>query len=368
MTKELIINELKKINYPGYSRDIISFGIVHEILIEDSTINISLKLGVEKNIIEEIKNNVISMITSKFPSASVNIKLLESQNNNLNIIPNIKSLDKVKNIIAVASGKGGVGKSTTTVNLATVLSEKFKVGILDLDIYGPSLPTALGCQEQPKMSSNNFLLPIEKYGMKLMSFGFLNNESAPTIWRGPMVSRMTQQFFEQVEWGELDVLFLDLPPGTGDIQLTLVQKVALSGALIITTPQDLALLDVKKASDMFSKLKTPIIGVIENMSNLILEGHIKDENSHLFKGTIEINNNLYHVKDGKFLIDLEIFKGEGGIDESNRLDVPLLSKIPINSDLALYTDRGTPYVKEHKNTYIRECYENIAQEIINKFL
>ena len=181
-------------------------------------------------------------------------------------------------IITVWNNKGGVGKSTTTVNLATVLSEKFKVGILDLDIYGPSLPTALGCQEQPKMNSNNLLVPIEKYGMKLMSFGFLNNESAPTIWRGPMVSRMTQQFFEQVEWGELDILFLDLPPGTGDIQLTLVQKVALSGALIITTPQDLSLVDVKKGSDMFNKVNVPLLGIIENMSEYIIKGKIENFN------------------------------------------------------------------------------------------
>ena len=368
MNKQSVIDILKKINYPNYSRDIVSFGIVDEILISESQINITLKLGAEKNIIDKIKDDISTSLKSEFSNLSINIKIKEIQGSNLNITPTIKSLDKVKNIIAIASGKGGVGKSTTTVNLATILSEKFKVGILDLDIYGPSLPTALGCKEQPKMNSNNLLLPIEKYGMKLMSFGFLNDEAAPTIWRGPMVSRMTQQFFEQVEWGELDVLLLDLPPGTGDIQLTLVQKIALSGALIVTTPQDLALLDVKKASDMFNKLKTPIIGVIENMSNLVLEGKIKDNNDNLLSGVIEINNHKYELNNGQFLIDLEIFKGQGGTDESHRLDVPLLSKIPINSDLALYTDKGTPYVKEHKNTYTRKCYEDIAQEIIKKFL
>jgi len=368
MNKQIITDILKKINYPNYSRDIVSFGIVNEILISDNNIIIILNLGAEDSIINKIKNDISFSLNKQFPNISIDIKIQETKKNNLNITSNIKSLDKVKNIIAIASGKGGVGKSTATVNLATVLSEKFKVGILDLDIYGPSLPTALGCKEQPKMNSNNLLIPIEKHGMKLMSFGFLNDESAPTIWRGPMVSRMTQQFFEQVEWGELDVLLLDLPPGTGDIQLTLVQKVALTGALIVTTPQDLALLDVKKASDMFNKLKTPIIGVIENMSNLVLEGQIKDNNNNMVTGFIEIDNNRYNVDEGQFLIDLEIFKGQGGADESHRLGVPLLSKIPINSDLALCTDKGTPYVKEHKNTYIRKCYENIAQEIINKFL
>ena len=368
MDKQVIIDILKTINYPNYSRDIISFGIVDDVLISDNNILLSLKLSAEEEIIQQIKNNIISTLKNKFKDIEVEIKIQNIENQKLNVSSQIKALDKVQHIIAIASGKGGVGKSTTTVNLATVLSEKFKVGILDLDIYGPSLPTALGCKDKPVMNSNNQLVPIEKYGMKLMSFGFLNDESAPTIWRGPMVSRMTQQFFEQVEWGELDILLLDLPPGTGDIQLTLVQKIALSGALIITTPQDLALLDVKKASDMFNKLKTPIIGVIENMSNLILEGEIRDSNNNIFTGTIDLNNKRYEIRDGKLSIDLEIFQGRGGADESSRLGVPLLSKIPINSDLALCTDKGTPYVQEHKNTYIRKCYDDIAEKIINKFL
>ena len=271
MNKDSIIEILKKINYPNYSRDIVSFGIIESIDLSDNIISLKLKLNTNEEIINSIKNDINTQLKSNFPSFKIDIQINKSEEK-VNIISDIKALKDVKYIVAIASGKGGVGKSTTAVNLASILSKKFKVGILDLDIYGPSLPTALNIHEKPKMSENNFLVPIEKDGMKLMSFGFLNNESAPTIWRGPMVSRMTQQFFEQVEWGELDILFLDLPPGTGDIQLTLVQKIALSGAIIVTTPQDLALLDVKKASDMFNKLNTPILGVVENMSGYTING------------------------------------------------------------------------------------------------
>ena len=253
MNKNIIVEALKKIHYPGYSRDIVSFGIVEDINIDNITIIITLKLGSDNQINDEIKNNINLTLKDKFPEFEIKI-LANSSDNKVDISSNIKALQDVKHIIAIASGKGGVGKSTTTVNLAATLSKDFKVGILDLDIYGPSLSIALGIKEVPVINKNNLLSPIKKYGMKLMSFGFLNNESAPTIWRGPMVSRMTEQFFEQVDWGSLDILLLDLPPGTGDIQLTLVQKIALSGAIIVTTPQDLALLDVKKASDMFNKL------------------------------------------------------------------------------------------------------------------
>ena len=363
MNKNIIIENLKEIKYPGYTRDIVSFGIVENVIINDNSIQITLKLSSEATIKEEIQNSIILSLKEKFPKFDIQILFNESKQKT-DISANIKALKNVKHIIAIASGKGGVGKSTTTVNLGAVLAQNFKVGILDLDIYGPSLPTALGIQEMPKMSDNNLLLPIEKYGMKLMSFGFLNNESAPTIWRGPMVSRMTEQFFEQVHWGDLDILLLDLPPGTGDIQLTLVQKIALSGAIIITTPQDLALLDVKKASDMFSKLNTPIIGVIENMANLKLLGDVKDANGNLINGEITIKDQVYKIKNGSVSIDFEIFKGQGGADESSRLNVPLLSKIPIDPDLTICTDKGTPYVYEH-STYITECYKDIANKIKN---
>ena len=284
MNKDDIIKILKTINYPNYSRDIVSFGIVTNIEISKDILIIDLKLSAEENILDKIKIDISSALRDHFSDIKINID--KSDNSNIVMDSNIKTLEKVKHIIAIASGKGGVGKSTTAVNLASLLSENLKVGLLDLDIYGPSLPTAIGCHDMPQMNANKLLDPIEKYGMKLMSFGFLNNESAPTIWRGPMVSRMTQQFFEQVNWGELDVLLLDLPPGTGDIQLTLVQKIALSGAIIITTPQDLALLDVKKASDMFNKLNTPILGIIENMSSFRLEGEIHDNGGNLFSGSI----------------------------------------------------------------------------------
>ena len=363
MNKNIIIEALKEILYPGYSRDIVSFGIVENINIDNNIITITLRLSTNNEIKENIENNIHLNLNKKFPEFKIKI-ICNQSNQEVNLSSNIKALKNVKHIIAIASGKGGVGKSTTTVNLGAILSKTLKVGILDLDIYGPSLPTALGLQEMPSMNKNNLLLPLNKYGMKLMSFGFLNNESAPTVWRGPMVSRMTEQFFEQVDWGDLDVLLLDLPPGTGDIQLTLVQKIALSGAIIVTTPQDLALLDVKKASDMFGKLNTPIIGVVENMANLKLSADVKDINGNLVNGQIKIKDQIYKINEGKVLIDFEIFKGKGGLDESNRLNVPLLSQIPIDPDLAICTDNGTPYVYEHK-THITDCYEEIANKIQN---
>lgn len=365
MDKDRIISLLKQINYPGYNRDIVSFGIINNLSLKGDKLLLQLNLKADSEIIDKIKNSIKNNLKKEFNNLEINIEIITS-NEQHNIVGDIKTLSKVKNIVAIASGKGGVGKSTTTVNLASVLSKKLKVGLLDLDIYGPSLPMALGCSDKPVMNSDNLLAPIEKNGMKLMSFGFLNDEAAPTIWRGPMVSRMTEQFFAQVDWGELDILFLDLPPGTGDIQLTLVQKVALSGAIIITTPQDLALLDVKKASDMFNKLKTPILGVVENMSNLYLEGQIYNSNGDLIDGFIKMNNQEYNIKNGLFSIDLEVFKGTGGNNESDRLNVPLLSRIPIDPNLALSTDQGTPYVDKHKNTYVKSCYDEISSKIIEE--
>ncbi len=365
MNKDTIVKLLKKIKYPGYSRDIISFGIIKNINIEQNEVSILIELNSDNKIKNEIEREIKLLFKRDLPNFKIQI-IFNDTDNQIDIISSIETLKNVKHIIAIASGKGGVGKSTTTVNLASILAQKFKVGILDLDIYGPSLPTALGIKDQPVMNENNLLSPIEKYGMKLMSFGFLNNESAPTIWRGPMVSRMTQQFFEQVDWGELDVLLLDLPPGTGDIQLTLIQKVALSGAIIVTTPQDLALLDVKKASDMFNKLNTPIIGVVENMSNSELIGIVKDTKGNLVNGEIKIKDRAYQIHNGEVSIYINLFKGSGGLDESNRLNVPLLSKIPIDPDLAICTDKGTPYVYKHK-TYVTECYDKIGDKIKNMF-
>jgi len=211
------------------------------------------------------------------------------------------------------------------------------VGLLDLDIYGPSLPSVTGISNAPQMTSKKTILPIEKFGMKLMSFGFISGNASPTIWRGPMVARMTQQFFDEVEWGKLDFLILDLPPGTGDIQLTLVQKIALTGAVIVTTPQELAIKDVQKGADMFRKVNTPVLGIIENMT------HFQCPNCN------EIT---------------QIFPGRGGKDESERLNVPLLGQVLLSPELALATDTGTPYVLKYPDSAITKIYKEISDQLI----
>jgi len=357
--KQNIIEVLKKIKYPEFNRDIISFGILKDIIIDKNNIKIILNLNTNNdNHKEIIKKDIIKLLNENYNFKNITVdflKELKEDNNN--------SLSNIKNIIAVGSCKGGVGKSTVALNLACELSKKYKVGLLDLDIYGPSLPTMIQNYEQPELIDNQ-LIPFKKYNMEFMSFGFINNDNKSTIWRGPMVARMTQQFFDNVNWGDLDFLFIDLPPGTGDIQLTLVQKIALNGAIIVTTPQDLSLIDVKKGSDMFRKVNVPILGVVENMSNYCIKGTILGvENCNDINLSLE-NEDINIGNDGKFEISLNIFSGLGGEKESNRLDVPLLGKLNIDSNLSLCSDRGTPYVFEDINTYNSKEFHNISKKIV----
>ena len=332
---------LQDIKYPGFSRDIVSFGMVKNISLKGNTIDLSLQINSnnEKNLMqlqhhieEKLHLHGLNEVDIHFHKPTHQSVSIGDGQNALKQQP-IPGIGKV---IAIASGKGGVGKSTVAVNVAATLSKEYRVGLLDLDIYGPSLPMLVGINTQPQMTADNKIIPLEKYNMRLMSFGFINAQNAPTIWRGPMVSRMTQQFFEDVEWGNLDYLILDLPPGTGDIQLTIVQKLALTGAVIVTTPQNLALLDVKKGADMFNKVNTPIVGIIENMTHFMCP--------HCNEIT-------------------KIFPGEGGVEESSRLNVPLLGRIYLSPEITESTENGIPYVLKYEDSPITNEYSKIALQI-----
>ena len=344
MNKNEVIELLKQVKYPGFSRDIVSFGLIKEIQFEENDLNLKLQLTTgnpdHKN---QLQTDIQKVISDNLDSVNLNIDFIgnsapQGQPQNMQATKP-QNLSGVKNIIAVASGKGGVGKSTIAVNLAAELSKNYKVGILDLDIYGPSLPMVAGINETPKITQKKKLIPIEKFNMKLMSFGFVSGNDAPTIWRGPLVSRMTQQFFDDVIWGELDFLILDLPPGTGDIQLTLVQKIALTGAVIVTTPQDLAVLDVQKGADMFKKVNTPVLGIIENMTHF--------ECPHCNQAS-------------------QIFAGIGGDSESKRLDVPLLGSVPLSPDMVKSADNGEPFVLNFENSTITEVFSEISNQIVKE--
>ena len=360
ISKNEIIDLLKTIQYPGFSRDIVSFGLIKDIQIDGADIRLELSLKSNNpEIVDRLKTEIHSIITSQenVDNLSIDIELDE-------IDSSFKEtkIDGIKNIIAVGSAKGGVGKSTVAINIASQLSKNSKVGLLDLDIYGPSLPLMVGESTTPKIIQNQ-LIPIEKYNMKLMSFGFLNQGNAPAIWRGPMVATLTNQFFDNVDWGELDFLIIDLPPGTGDIQLTLAQKLSLDGAIIVTTPQQISLDDVRKGSEMFKKVNVPILGIVENMSKLLISGQFINKGDKGL-GDLIINNRKVDIDpNGQFNFEYKVFDGPGGLSESSRLKVPLLGEICLDPELARSIDNGTPFVLEHTNNNITREFEKIESKI-----
>ncbi len=249
----------------------------------------------------------------------------------------VKPLRTVKNIIAVGSGKGGVGKSTTAVNLALALAQEgAQVGIMDADIYGPSLPTMLGLHERPQSPDGKKMLPLEKHGVRAMSIGFLIEEDTPMIWRGPLVTQTLVQLLNETEWGDLDYLVIDLPPGTGDVQLTLAQQIPVTGAVVVTTPQKVALADARKAIAMFDKVKIPVLGLVENMSTHVCSCCGCEE---------------------------AIFGEGGGAELAEAAKVPLLARLPLEKHICEESDRGEPTVVAEPDSIAAQRYREIAWQV-----
>src|SRR3954447_24560185 len=340
ISEDQIKEALKTVKYPGFSRDIVSFGLVKGIDARDGNITVQLALATNDPAIpQSIKTEAESALRelAGVREAKVRIDIQAPPAGSGAPAGGATKIAGVKHLIAIASGKGGVGKSTVAANLAVALKQTgAAVGLCDCDIYGPSISLMFGSRERPMATEDNRIIPIEQYGLRLMSMGFLLEETSPAILRGPMVTRYTQQFLRQVEWGELDYLVLDLPPGTGDIQLTIVQTVALGGAVIVTTPQEVALIDARKAATMFEKVNVPVLGLIENMSYFL------------------------SPSDGK---RYDIFGSGGGEREAKRLRVPLLGQIPIDIATREAGDRGMPIVGEDRTSPVTAEFERVAQQL-----
>ena len=338
INQESIREALKVVKYPGFSRDIVSFGLVREISTNGTDVEVQLVISTTENAVAKtIRDEATQALKGLVGSGRLNVKVDVQAPVAPTGSVGPARIEGVRHIIAVGSGKGGVGKSTVAANLALALAQSgAKTGLCDCDIYGPSVAIMFGGSERPTADDENRIIPIERYGVSLMSMGFLLDDGSPAVLRGPMVTRYTQQFLRQVAWGNLDYLILDLPPGTGDIQLTIVQTVALSGAVIVTTPQEVALIDARKASAMFAKTNVPVLGIVENMSYFLCPG------------------------DGK---RYDIFGTGGGAREAARLEVPLLGEVPIEPLVREAGDTGRPAVAAHPESAAAGVFESIAQKV-----
>lgn len=353
---EQLLNILKSIPHPGKGEDIVSLGMVQGLVIKDGNVSFTLNIDpAEAEMMEQVRKicdaklmavpgitKVVSVLTAE-RQPSKDIPAMKAPTKGAGPLKHTRKIPGVKHIVAVASGKGGVGKSTTAVNLALALQTLgLKVGIFDVDIYGPSIPMLLGVTEKPGQSADKKIIPIIAHGLVSMSLGYLMRQDTATIWRGPMVMSAVKQMIADTKWdvaGELDVLVLDLPPGTGDVQLTLAQNVDMDGAIVVSTPQDIALTDARKGLNMFEKTDVKIFGIIENMSYFLCPSC--GERSDIF--------------------------GHGGAREvAEKLGVDFLGEIPLHMDIRTTSDNGTPIVAHQPDSPHTAIYIDIARKIAEK--
>jgi ATP-binding protein involved in chromosome partitioning len=337
VTKEIILESLKAVNDPDLHKDIVTLGFVQDIAIQNGEVSFKVVLTTPacpvKDLLQQQCNDIVSKLEGvKKVNVQMTSNIPTKQNTSGDLLPG------VKNIIAVASGKGGVGKSTVATNLAVGLGLLgAKVGLLDADIYGPSIPLMMGVEgQQPLTNENRQIIPMENYGIKMMSIGFLMPQEQALVWRGPMVAQAITQLMRDVQWGELDYLIVDMPPGTGDAQLTMSQVVHLVGAVIVTTPQDVALMDAKRGVGMFQKVNVPILGIIENMSYYICP-------------------NCHHRA--------EIFSYGGAQKASEQYGVPFLGEVPLDIETRLAGDEGKPIVVAKPDSANAKAFMEISKNL-----
>jgi ATP-binding protein involved in chromosome partitioning len=331
---------LKEVIDPYLEQDLVSTKAVKNIAISDGIVTVDVVLGYPAKgskdaLAAKLKEKVAAITGVSRVTVNISSRIVSH-----GVQKGVKPIEGVKNIIAVASGKGGVGKSTVAVNLALALSaEGASVGILDADIYGPSQPRMLGVHAKPESADGQKMEPITSYHLQSMSIGFLIDEETPMIWRGPMVTQALEQLLRQTNWKDVDYLIVDLPPGTGDVQLTLAQKVPVTGAIIVTTPQDIALLDARKGFKMFEKVEIPVLGIVENMSTYICPKCGNEEH---------------------------IFAEGGGRRMAEQYDVDFLGAIPLNGSIRVDTDAGKPTVVANPDGQLAQIYRDIARRTAAK--
>ncbi len=338
ITEEAVLNALRKVNDPELHRDLVSLGMVKEIKVEGGSVAVTVELTTPAcPLREQIESETKAAIKTLPGVGEVTVNLTASVRKPP---AGREPIPGVKHILAIGSGKGGVGKSTVTVNLAVALAEAgASVGLLDSDIYGPSIPIMMGVHRQPEMVGKRMIPPVS-HGVKLMSLGFLlPDDTSPVVWRGPMVGKAVSQMLMEVDWGELDYILADLPPGTGDASLTLAQAIPLSGAVIVMTPQEVAVQIATKTLNMFRTLKVPILGIIENMSYLLCP----------------------HCEQS-----VELFGHGGGRKASQRLEVPFLGEIPLDPELRRGGDVGRPILIEKPDSPVAAIFRQVAGNLAGR--